>query len=279
MHIIADSGSTKTDWVVCQGKEIKQRIETIGFNPYYFTSDVMEKIIKSDLAPNLVGLDISDIYFYGSGCSTELNNKVIIDALKPSFKDASIFIYHDLLGAARSLFGHNEGIAGILGTGSNSAVYQQGQITHNIPSIGYMFGDEGSGSNLGKRLINAYLKEELSDDIKQKFDQQFNYSFEYILKQVYTVGNPINFFASFAPFIHENLASPSILNIVTASFGDFFKMNVCKYPDYKKLPIKFIGSIAFIYANILKEVALSFGIEITGIQKNPMEGLIDFHAV
>ncbi len=279
MYIIADSGSSKTDWVVCQGNEILKRIETMGFNPYYFTSDVMEKMIKSDLIPHIDTFDISDLYFYGSGCSTDLNNKVIIDALKPSFKNASIFVDHDLLGAARSLFGNNEGIAGILGTGSNSAVYQKGKITHNIASIGYMFGDEGSGSNLGKRLINAYLKEELDNDIKQKFDNHFNYSFEYILKQVYNDGNPIKFFASFAPFMHDNLDSPSILNIVNSSFDDFFKMNICKYPDYQMYPLKFIGSIAFIFANELKNVAKFHGIEIAGIYKNPMQGLIEFHAV
>lgn len=278
MHIIADSGSTKTEWVICQGKEVRKRFETIGFNPYYYSSDVLKKIVDTKLMPSITYKKIEHIYFYGSGCSSEQNQKVIKDALIPGFDNASIQIFHDLLGAARSLFGKSKGIAGILGTGSNSGLYDGKEVTHNIPSLGYFFGDDGSGSNLGKRLINDYLTEKMPVDYKKEFDKQFNYSFDYILSQIYTKGNPVKFFASFSPFIIQNIEKDYFENLVIAAFSDFFSMNICKYPNYQEYPLKFIGSIAFIYKDLLKEVARLFGCEIIAIEKAPMKGLIDFHS-
>ncbi len=278
MHIIADSGSSKTDWVLCQNEKIQMRFVTIGFNPYYYTSDVLQNIVDTQLLPSVKGMEIAQIYFYGSGCSSEQNQQIIADALKLGFKNASIQIFHDLLGAARSLFGNSTGISGIFGTGSNSGLYDGQNITHNIPSLGYFFGDDGSGSNLGKRFINDYLKAEIPIEIKEEFDRRFNYSFEYILNQIYSEGNPVKFFASLSPFIHEHIKEKYFKDLVTQAFSDFFRLNICKYPDYEKLPLKFIGSIAFIYADLLKEVAKSFDCEIMGIEKAPMNGLIKFHS-
>jgi N-acetylglucosamine kinase-like BadF-type ATPase len=277
MHIIADSGSSKTDWVLCHRDEIKLKVETIGFNPYYYSSDILAEIINTSLLPKMTGIEVKHIYFYGSGCSTEQNQQIIIDALQPGFKNAFIEIFHDLLGAARALFGRKEGLAGILGTGSNSGLYNGDDISHNIPSLGYFFGDDGSGSNLGKRLIHDYLLEEMPNEIKRDFDAEFNYSFDYILSQIYAEGNPVKFFASFSPFIKNNIHQGYFKNLVFEAFSDFFRLNICKYPGYQKLPLKFIGSIAFIYADILREAALSFGCQIEAIDKNPMNGLIKYH--
>lgn len=278
MHIIADSGSSKTEWVLCQNDKIITRFETIGFNPYYYTSDVLQNIVDTQLFPSVVGLEITQIYFYGSGCSSEQNQKVIIDALKPGFRNTSIHIFHDLLGATRSLFGKSEGIGGILGTGSNSGLYDGQTVTHNVPSLGYFFGDDGSGSNLGKRLINDYLKDEIPIEIKKEFDHQFNYSFDFILSQIYAEGNPVKFFASLSHFIHEHIKEKYFKNLVSKAFTDFFSLNICKYPNYKTMPLKFIGSIAFVYADILKDVANSFDCEIIAIEKAPMDGLIKYHS-
>ena len=277
MHIIADSGSTKTDWALCHKNVTVTRIETVGFNPYYYTSDVLSKIIDSQLLPTMSGKEVSAIYFYGSGCSTKQNKKIIVDALKPGFKNASIQIHHDLLGAARSLFGKTQGIAGILGTGSNSALFDGNEITHNVASLGYFFGDDGSGSNLGKRLINDYLKDEMPSDVKNIFDEKFGYSFDYILSQIYNENGPVKFFASFSPFIKDHIHSEYLENLVRTAFTDFFQLNICRYPDFNKMPIKFIGSIAFIFEEILTEVARSLNCNIVAIEKNPMDGLIKYH--
>lgn len=279
MHIIADSGSSKTEWVLCDKNQVIKTVETIGFNPYYYASHILTGIVHADLIPFIGDNEISNIYFYGSGCSTENNLNIIIDALKPCFENANIYIYHDLLGAARSLFGNEAGIAGILGTGSNSCVYDGVNITHNVPSLGYFFGDDGSGSNIGKRLINDYLKGDFPEVLKKEFDDYFAYSFEYMLNQIYSSEGPVKFFASFNPYIHAHIESEYYRNLVFSAFSDFFKLNICKYPDYQKLPIKFIGSIAFIFSDILNEVATSYGVSIAGIYKNPMEGLIKFHSI
>lgn len=278
MHIIADSGSSKTEWVLCDKNRVTKKIETIGFNPYYYASHVLEEIIHTNLQPIIRDNPVSDIYFYGSGCSTENNQNIIINALRPCFQNSKIHIYHDLIGAARSLFGNEAGIAGILGTGSNSCVYDGTNITHNIPSLGYFFGDEGSGSNIGKRFINNYLKGDLPDSLKKDFDNHFAYSFEYILNQIYSNECPVKFFASFNPYIKDHIKSKYYKDLVYSSFSDFFRLNICKYTDYQKLPIKFIGSIAYIFSDILKEVASTYGVIIQGIDKNPMEGLIKFHS-
>ena len=278
MHIIADSGSSKTDWVLCHKDQIQFRFETIGFNPYYYSSDVLEQIIQSKLLPAVSQEKVTHIYFYGSGCSTKQNQKIIIDALKPGFKNASIHIFHDLLGAARSLFSNKKGIAGILGTGANSGLYDGVEVIDNVPSLGYFFGDDGSGSNLGKRLINDYLKGNMPDQIKKEFDQHFGYSFDYILSQIYAEVGPVKFLASFGPFIHKHIESDYLRSLVISAFSDFFELNICKYRDFNKLPIKFIGSIALIFEDILKEVALSFDCHIESVEKYPMDGLIKFHA-
>ncbi len=278
MHLIADSGSSNTEWCLCEGKKVIKRIETKGFNPYYYSSEILGNIIKNNLVPELNTYDILNIYFYGSGCSTNQNKDIIESSLRLGFKNASIDIHHDLLGAARSVFGVEAGIACILGTGSNSAVYNGSKITHNIPSLGYFFGDEGSGSNLGKRLINNYLKEEFPTELKNLFEKQFKFSIEYILNQVYNTDSPVSFFASFPPFILANIRSEYMHNLVYAAFNDFFEQNICKYPNYKEQPLKFIGSIALAFSNILNEVASEFEIKIEEIKKTPMEGLISYHS-
>lgn len=278
MYIIVDSGSSKTEWVLVHENEIQFRIETVGFNPYYYPSDVLGEIINSQILPKIIDNKVSHIYFYGSGCSTKQNQQIIIDALQPTFKNASIQIFHDLLGTTRSLFGNKKGIAGILGTGSNSGLYDGKDITHNVPSLGYFFGDDGSGSNLGKRLLHDYLLNLIPLDNKKAFDSEFNYSFDYILSQIYAEGNPVKFFASFSPFIKKNTHSKYFRNLVYDAFSDFFKLNICKYPDYKKTTLKFIGSIAFVFSDILNEVANSYGCKVEAIEKNPMDGLIRFHS-
>jgi len=278
MHLIADSGSSKTDWVVCKADKILQKLETKGFNPYYYTSDTLDKLLEQDLLPKLKHHEVSSIFFYGSGCSTETNQDIIYRSLRKGFKNAKIEINHDLLGAARSLFGKQAGIAAILGTGSNSAVYNGKNITHNIPSVGYFFGDEGSGSNLGKRLIASYLKNEMPADIKKIFDSEYNYSFEYILKQIYNTDSPVKFFASLTPFILDHIKTDFLHELVYSSFHDFFEQNICKYEHYEEMPIKFVGSIAFIFADILNEAAHDLGIKISAIRKAPMEGLIEYHS-
>ena len=158
MKLIADSGSTKTTWILLEDGKVKSTITTGGLNPYFHNSDSVEAAIRADLAPFLVENHIKEVHFYGAGCSTEYNNNMIIDAIRVFFRKSKVYIYHDILGAARALFGDGRGIACILGTGCNSCYFDGSSTFSPVDSLGYLFGDEGAGSYLGKLFLGAYLK-------------------------------------------------------------------------------------------------------------------------
>jgi N-acetylglucosamine kinase-like BadF-type ATPase len=277
MKLIADSGSTKTTWTLLEGSTIKSTINTCGLNPYFHNSESVEAVIMADLAPYLVAFQVKEVHFYGAGCSTTYNNNMISDAIRVFFRDSQVFVYHDILGAARALFGNGQGIACILGTGCNSC-YFDGINTHSkIDSLGYLFGDEGAGSYLGKQFLGAYLKKELPADLRESFDNHYGYTLEDILNSLYNKPSPNRFLASLSLFIGPNRDHPFIREMLLRSFRDFFDAHIRKYEHYQATPVGFIGSIAFTYREFLEEVALENGFTIAKILASPMEGLIDYH--
>lgn len=279
MILLADSGSTKTTWVVIDDRLVKKTLQTPGLNPYFLSSDTIEAILMADLVPHLVPDFINEIHFYGAGCSTENNNNMVKDCLKIFFRKAGIFIYHDILGAARSLFGDHEGIAGILGTGCNSCYYDGRGIFSKVPSLGYLFGDEGAGSYLGKSFMGKYLRNELPERIRREFDNQYNLRLEDILNALYNQPFPNRFLASFSEFIAPRQQDPYIRDLVKKSFEAFFEAQIKKYDRYQHVPVSFVGSIAHYYREILLEAAAEQGIRIETILKSPMEGLIRYHSL
>ena len=277
MKIIADSGSTKTTWSLIDNGELKNVFTTGGLNPYFHTSESVEAILKADLQPNLSMDFIKEIYFYGAGCSTENNNSLLKDALKIYFRKAEIFIYHDILGAARALFGRNKGIACILGTGCNCCYYDGTDIESKVSSLGYLFGDEGAGSYLGRTFMERYLKNKIPDDIRSEFDSIYKFSLEDILNAVYNRTSPNRWLASFSEFLAPRQNHPFVKDLVSNSFNAFFEEQVSKYDNYKELPVSFVGSIAFYYKEILLETANRIGIKVLTIMKSPVEGLMTYH--
>jgi len=275
--LIIDSGSTKTEWVILRDSKIIHKIETQGFNPYYFNSDVLKLILLNDVIPSLDSIPIDDIYYYGTGCSTNQNKSIVHNALQQIFRTSNIYIEHDLFGAAIALLKDQAGIACILGTGTNSCVYDGKQITHNIPSLGYLLADEGSGTDLGKLVVSAYLKHELPTKLHEAFKALYPKNESALLKEIYSHDQPNTLLSSFSYFINDHIDHPSIKALVIQSFDSFFTTYILKYPNYKELPIRFTGSIAFQYQDILKESASKFGLAVDLILKNPMDGLIDFH--
>ncbi len=277
MKLIADSGSTKTIWVLLEHGSLKKTIETAGLNPYFQTKEMIDPVIRNDLAPNMITNFVKEIHFYGAGCSTESKNKMLTDILQMYFRSAQVFIYHDILGAARSLFGTREGIAGILGTGCNSCYYDGKEIYSRVPSLGYLFGDEGAGSYIGKKFIGGYLKKSIPKDLSDAFDQEYKLSFENILDSLYNKPSPNRFLASFSRFIGPRKDHPFLHELLRSSFDDFFREQIMKYDNYDKLPVSFVGSIAFLYKDILLESAGENRINVATILKTPIEGLISFH--
>lgn len=277
MILIADGGSTKTDWrLLKEGREYKQ-VQTQGFNPYLIGSDAIEDILWKELQPNIDNEAISHVYYYGAGCSSPVKNMIVETAFEKVFVNARINISHDLLGAAHALCADSEGIVAILGTGSNSCYYDGREIKDGIFSLGYFFGDEGSGAYLGKQLLTAYLHKELPQDIEERLKQEYPSSLESILDAVYTKPAPSRFLASFSRFINMNRDHPYINNLLTEAFNAFYKYQVCCYPKHKEVPVHFVGSVAFHYQDFLTRIGSQLGIRTGRFIQAPIDGLVEYH--
>jgi glucosamine kinase len=277
MILIADSGSTKTHWVLTkQGKVIKS-LETAGLNPYFSGSVEVKEVLETGLVPNIDAKSVKEIQFYGAGCSTENNNNMLREAMRNFFSAAEVHVYHDILGAARALLGEGEGIACILGTGCNACFYDGTKIFTAVPSLGYLYGDEGAGSNLGKIFIGHYLKNRLPSDLRVEFDQTYHLTLEDILNSLYNKPSPNRFLASFSGFIAPRQKHPFLYNLVRNSFQSFIEEQVMKYHRHDCLTIGFVGSIAWFYKDILLEVAAVNSLKVGPILKSPMEGLVKYH--
>jgi glucosamine kinase len=277
MILIADGGSTKIDWrLIKEGREFKQ-VQTPGFNPYLVGSDEIEEILWKELQPYIDNNAVSMVHYYGAGCSTPVKNMIVETAFEKIFPNARININHDLLAAAHALCGDYEGIAAILGTGSNSCYYDGKEIKDGIFSLGYFFGDEGSGAYLGKQLLTAFLHKELPADIEMLLKEEYPKSLESILDAVYSKPAPSRFLASFSRFINNNRQHPYISNLLSNAFRAFYKYQVCCYSKHKEIPVHFVGSVAFHYQDILTEIAKEFGVRTGKFIKAPIDGLVEYH--
>lgn len=276
MIVIADSGSTKTEWCFVENGTIRERVVSNGINPYFETIDDIIAEVKSVFARFYFGGIISNIYFYGAGCTPDKSDIVKYCISKVVGDDVLIEVNSDLLGAARALFGKERGIASILGTGSNSCYYNGEYIKENISPLGFILGDEGSGAVIGKLFIGALLKNQFGEDLKLKFLSECNLTTEEIIDRVYRKPFPNRFLASLSPIIAKHLNNQEIHSLVVNCFKEFFKRNVMQY-DYMNLNVSFIGSVAFHYKDILTEAAKEFGITISKIEISPINGLVEYH--
>lgn len=276
MMLIADSGSTKTHWCVIDNSGALKHIFTLGINPFYQTEDEIARELELVLIPELNDIQIESIYFYGAGCSFPDKKTIVSNAIGRNFKNIPIEVQSDLLGAARSLFADSKGIACILGTGSNSCLYNGKEIVENISPLGYILGDEGSGAVLGKTLIADCLKNQIPAKLKDKLMSEYELTPAIVLENVYKKPFPNRFLAKLCPFLLENIENPAIFNIVYNSFDAFFVRNVQQY-DCENLQVSFIGSVAFYFRDALEIVASENGLKIGKIEQSPMDGLIVYH--
>ena len=273
MKLIADSGSTKTAWAVVENPN--NVIKTDGINPIFMDSNTIENTLRTQLMPNITET-ITEVYFYGAGCANEEKINVVRTAMQSVFGDIKVEIASDLLGAARGLCGHQSGIACILGTGSNSCLYENGNISWNVPALGFILGDEGSGAVLGKLLMGNIFKNQLPKAVKEDFVQTYGYNMMDVIEKVYRQPLPNRFLASFGPFISKYIAVPEMYNMVYGALESFIVRNVKQYP-YKELPVHFTGSIAYYFADILKDLSVKHNFKIGCIAQDPLEGLVEYH--
>jgi len=276
MRLIADSGSTKTDWCLTgEGQTIC--CATQGINPFHQSASIIRRIFTDELVPQLPSQAVVDeICFYGAGCTPE-KSVVVADALRETFAShPRIFVGSDMLGAARALCQHEAGIACILGTGANSCYYDGIDIVSNVSPLGYILGDEGSAAYIGKRLVGDVLKCQFSAELCQLFFQETHLDGPMIINKVYREPMPNRFLGQTSQFCQHHRDNPEIHRFLLDCFTQFFVRNVKNY-HHDDLPIHFVGSIAVVYEAELRAAATSIGLTIGRIIKAPLEGLIDYH--
>lgn len=276
MKLIADSGSSNTTWSIIDNSGLIMQTTTPGINPFYQSTGEIQDSILTTLIPETNEFNIEQIFFYGAGCSFPEKKATVADALRYFFPQAHIEIESDLLGAARGLFQHQKGIACILGTGSNSCYYDGTQIVKNVPPLGFILDDQGSGAVIGKLFVADCMKSLLPEWLCEKFFSEYNLIPEEIMESVYKKPFPGRYLASFTPFIAEHIDEPSIFNLVYDSFDAFLMRNVMQY-DLDEIEVGFVGSVAYHFKDTLEIVASERNIAISQILQDPMEGLIRFH--
>lgn len=277
MKLIAESGSTRTDWALVEDNHLVQRVFTEGLNPFFQTRREISRSVRLGLPESFFKKKLDQVYYYGAGCSSYEKKNILGASLVAQFK-TPIQVESDLLAAARGLFKCEAGIACILGTGSNSCFYDGKIIVKNVKAAGYILGDEGSGAVLGKLFLADLLKGLAPKELANEFHEKFRISVNDVMESVYNLPFPNRFLGTIAYFLGDYMDNEYVYNLLTNNLRSFFNRNVCQY-DYINYPIRFVGSLAYAYPDILQEVAQEFGVEIDVIEETPMNGLIEFHSM
>jgi len=280
MILIADSGSTKTTWVLLEDNKQIAGSHTQGFSPSFQDAETMAGIMLAELDAAVLqerNNKSLQVFYYGTGCSTAEKKQAMHNALASVFTEAAIIINHDLLASALALCGNQPGIACILGTGSNSCYFDGKEIKENVLSLGYFFGDHGSGADLGKTLLQHYLEDNLPADLQKEFALKPEFNKEYIMQQVYQKPMPQRFLAAYTKIMGDNSQHTYINELIKNCFREFFIHQVEKYSLHKEVKINFVGSVAFYFQKQLHEVMAERGLQQGIILQSPMEGLLKYH--
>lgn len=276
MILIADSGSTKTEWVAVEGGKVIATTKTLGINPVLQAYEEIQKDVADNVAPAFAGLTITQVFFYGAGCLPE-KIEGVRQALAHSFSAATISVQSDLVGAALALCGNKPGIACILGTGSNTCFWDGTKIAKNVSPLGFILGDEGSGAVMGKTFVADVLKNQISEHIAQKFMEQQNLTPAEIINRVYRQPFPNRFLATFTRFMNENKHEKEIAELIIRNFTLFFERNIKQY-DYATYPVNIIGSVGFYFCEMLEAAAAPLGVKLGKVEQSPINGLIEYHS-
>lgn len=279
MIVIADGGSTKTNWCLINESGRKIHFNTEGYNPYFVNSDYIKKSLKNTLPAHFEKEKLTEVYYYGAGCSTDANKKIVTDAMQSIFVNAKINIGHDLLASCRALLGDNKGFAAILGTGTNTCLYDGKDISLNIDSLGYFLGDEGSGSYIGKRLLADYMKGFMPKGLSDSFFEIYGLTNEDIFDNIYNKPLPNRFCANFSKFIYDykDQYRDYTYSVVNTAFTAFFENLVIHYPNYKNYQLNCVGSVGYSFRDVLSIVADRYEMGVGKIIRSPIDDLVDYH--
>jgi len=275
MKIIAESSSTRTEWALVDGTRIVEHAFTTGVNPYFQTRREISHVIRLELPEAFFKRRWDHIFFYGAGCANQEKIKIMESSLVAQFK-TPVTVQSDLLGAARGLLVRRPGLACILGTGSNSCLYDGEEIVKNVSPLGFILGDEGSNAYMGKKFIADILKEITPIEIRNAFYDRYQVAPNVLLDEVYSSVMPQRQLSKYVTILRDYIDHPYVYDLVYRSLMKFFKRNVSHY-DYADTPICFVGSTCVMFEDILRKVAADFGAEIEKITKYSLPGLIEYH--
>lgn len=276
MHLIVDSGSTKSDWVLLKNSS-KESFSTIGLNPYFQSEESVYDEIAKNSSLFKYRDEVTHLFFYGAGCSSEELNQIIYNGLALVFKNAKIVVDHDLKACALATYDNEPSIACILGTGSNSCFFDGKDVSKVVPSLGYILGDEGSGAYFGKKLVASFLYGKLPSHISDALNIKLKLTKDDVVRRVYTEPNPNVYLASFMKFIIEYADDVFIKEMIRDGFKDFIDIHVRCYPDYKNYKVHFIGSIAYLFKEQLSEACEFYDAQLGKVIRKPIDGLISYH--
>jgi glucosamine kinase len=277
MILVADSGSSKTDWLLHVSADETKQFRTAGLNPYFLTEKEIVKILQEQAAGMVVyAADISEIYFFGAGCSSPDRHEIVSNALSQLFPKPYISVDSDLLGCAYATCGHEKGFCCVLGTGSNISFFDGEGIHAGQHGLGFVLGDEGSGTWFGRALITDFLYGKMPHPISLKFDEEYHLNKEVVIKNVYQTPNPNSYMASFSKFLSGIKGSVYAQNLVRKGLTEFVDTNIKSYPQYHRYKCHFVGSIAFVFAEELKAVCEENGVHPGKIIRQPIHDLMAF---
>lgn len=278
MVAIVDGGSTKCDWVILDDfNKVFLKTETIGFNPNNISRELIAPEVEKNINLTTVKNSITKVFFYGSGCGIPKNCEIIEQELSKVFTKAQFVVKEDLTAAAYSAYRGTPAIICILGTGSNSCYFDGQKVQIKLPSLGFLLGDEGSGSAIGKQLVRRFFMQKLPQDLHQEFEEAYHLSIDEALKNMYHNTRPNAYLADFNRFVVERKDHPYFQQMVYEEMKNFFEYQVLPYEEAKDAEINFIGSIAYYYETILRSVATELSLNVGHIVQKPIEGLVNYH--
>lgn len=277
MKLIIDCGSTKADWALLNESKVLMRFKTEGFNPNYTEKEAILNIISNETTCKDYIQYITEIYFYGSGCGNIDNCNKIKEILNSVFTKARIEVTHDMMAACRAILGNDSGIACILGTGSNSCCYDGTYVTEQAVSLGYILGDEGSGSYIGKHILRDYFYNKMPDDLSRQFLSEYNINVAEAIKNIYHESQVSRYLASFSKFAYLNKEHEYIIDLCTRCFDEFIDNFILRYECAKENEIGFVGSIAYYFHDIIKQRLETKGLRLGNVVKEPIDGLVEYH--
>ena len=277
MILIAESGSTKTDWVLVNDNKEITMFKTMGFNPFFHSSEFIAEEIQNNKEFYEASKNVDKLYFYGAGCSSDEMNNIVKLGLNKIYPNSAVIVDHDLLACALSTYQGEPSISCILGTGSNSCYFDGNVLREEVPAIAYVLGDEGSGSFYGKKLLRDYLYNQLPESISKDFESQFGNAKADIFENVYMKPHANVYLASFMKFINRHYHHEYVVNMIQHGMNEFMKIHVCCYPEHKSVKTHFIGSISKIFERELIQAAKNNGVILGEIIQKPVDNLVNYH--